>query len=350
MRLLNATTYEFQEYRHRGSRPPYAILSHRWFSDEIEFNKLELSELQNEDLKTPQLNKIRGTCHLAREEGLKWVWIDSCCINKDSSEELNRSINSMFMWYREADVCYTYLSDVVKLTRKAPFQQHNSKRNSEWFERGWTLQELLAPRKMKIFDMNWVEIGSRADLAADIQSVTGIEARFLDGSESFRSASIATRLSWQSKRTTTEEEDMAYSLLGIFDVDLVPTYGEGKRAFLKLQQKLVQNYRDESIFAWVAPGSRMPEHNRDWGHGEWGLLAPWVDCFEHSGDIVITGGKPKARPAGGIAPTPEGVKFPMPMKELDSFPTWMLPIFAFLPLLLGPFVWTGIRAYRHKIR
>jgi hypothetical protein len=138
----------------------------------------------------------------------------------------------MFKWYQEAAVCYTFLSDVVASEQQtAVFKRQGSEKSSEWFERGWTLQELLAPRKMKFFDMAWVAMGTRTQLAAAIERVTGIESRFLDGSEEFRRASIATRLSWQANRKTTEEEDMAYSLLGILGVSLVPTYGDGRQSF-----------------------------------------------------------------------------------------------------------------------
>lgn len=349
MRLLNATTYTFREFRQRESRPQYAILSHRWFDEEITYATLNPSELQDGDSRSPQLDKIRNTCHVAREERLEWVWIDSCCINKDSSEELNRSINSMFKWYQEAAICYTYLSDVVALGQKmATFKRKGSEKDSEWFERGWTLQELLAPREVKFFDMNWVFMGRRADLAAKIESVTGIEACFLDGSEAFRTASIATRLSWQAARKTTEEEDMAYSLLGILGVSLVPTYGDGKQSFLKLQQELLKSHRDESIFAWTIPGQHLPKHDRHWAQGQWGLLAPWIDCFQNSRDVVITG-KMQDRPAGGIEPIAGGVKFPMPMGELDHTP-WYFPFSAFLPPFLGPFIWLGVKKYRHKHR
>ncbi|KAF2663889.1 HET-domain-containing protein [Microthyrium microscopicum] len=366
MRLLNTTTYELQESRQGTTRPPYAILSHRWYPQEITYATLNSSGLQNDDIASPQLEKIRGTCRIARAENLEWVWIDSSNINKNSSEELNRSINSMFRWYQEAAICYTYLTDVVKSGQQpytsqqhdpekaskqqsSVFKRHDSNETSEWFERGWTLQELLAPRQMRFYDTNWTFMGTRSQLAPEIERITGIEAKFLDGSEAFRSASIAARLSWQARRKTTEEEDMAYSLLGIFDVDLVPTYGEGRKAFFKLQQKLLQNYRDESLFAWTAPKGRLPKHDRNWGPDQWGLLAPSIICFQNCGKFVISG-KSKERPAGGITPTAEGVKFPMPASELESWRTWMGMLSVFAPPFIGPFLWHGIRVYKHKHR
>ncbi|KAL9621542.1 MAG: hypothetical protein Q9160_004072 [Pyrenula sp. 1 TL-2023] len=351
MRLLNVTTFELREFRQRASRPKYAILSHRWFDQEITFDSFSASDLQDGRLRTPQLDKIRGTCRIAKGDKLEWVWIDSCCINKDSSEELNRSLNSMFKWYQEAEVCYTYLSDVLAADQKqANFKRSDSGKDSEWFERGWTLQELIAPRTMKFFDKNWVSMGTRAQLAKEISSITGIEVQILDGSEAFRSASLATRLSWQARRKTTEEEDMVYGLLGLMGVSLVPTYGEGRQAFTRLQQELLKTYRDESIFAWKAQGRHLPQHDRQWSQGQWGLLAPWVDCFQDSRDIVHNGsGKMRDRP-GGISITAGGVKFPMSRKELGSVaPRWFV-FSAFLPPFLGPFIWEGIRKYRHAHR
>lgn len=203
---------------------------------------------------------------------------------------------------------------------------------------------------MKFFDTDWVPIGTRAQLAAEIERVTGIEARFLDGSEEFRSASIATRLSWQSRRKTTEEEDMAYSLVGIMGVSLVPIYGEGRQSFLKLQQELLKSYRDESIFSWTAPASRLPKHDRQWGKGEWGLLAPWVDCFQDSRDVVSSK-KMGNRPAGGISPIAGGIKFPMPGKELRPMKSWEAPLVVLsLLVVIGPFIWLAIKSYRHSER
>jgi hypothetical protein len=242
----------------------------------------------------------------------------------------------MFKWYREAAECYAYLFDVVATEKDASvFKRESSNKCSEWFERGWTLQELLAPRAMRFFDKNWTVIGTRKELAPEIARITGIEVRFLDGSAAFRTANIATKLSWMAHRKTSKEEDMAYCLLGIFDVDLVPTYGEGRRVFLKLQQRLLQSYKDESIFAWkLPPGSRLPKHDHDWDQDEWGLLAPWFDCFQDSGDIVTTG-EAVYRPPGAITPIAGGVKFPAPITELRRNPGGMTLIFTVLVLTVG---------------
>ena len=267
MRLLNVQTYELKDIRQSAT---YAILSHRWYEEEITLESLNAAQLKNTRERSPQLDKIRGACARAKEDGLQWVWIDSCCINKDSSQELSRSINSMFQWYQKAAVCYTYLSDVVSSTPGADvFERQETKRQprkrySEWFERGWTLQELLAPPKMRFFDRKWRLIGTRAELKTAISRITGIGARYLTGTEDFRNASIATRLSWQAGRRTTEVEDIAYSLVGLLGVRLIPTYGEGSQAFQRLQEEILKTQPDESIFAWTAPAGSLPRHSRPW--------------------------------------------------------------------------------------
>ena len=137
MRLLNASTYELQEFRYTQSRPKYAILSHRWSADEVTFGASTASELLDLDIQSQPLDKIRGTCRQALEDGLDWVWIDSYCIDKTGTEELSRSIRSMFAWYSEAVVCYTYLVDVEAREDGIPtFKKIYSDQDSEWFERG----------------------------------------------------------------------------------------------------------------------------------------------------------------------------------------------------------------------
>lgn len=113
----------------------------------------------------PQLEKIRGACEIARQRGLQWMWIDTCCINKTSTVEENESINSMFKWYRDAKLCVTYLDDVRIGGKGPPAKERNinktpdifrsivdNRKYTAWFSRGCTLQELLAPRHMEFYD------------------------------------------------------------------------------------------------------------------------------------------------------------------------------------------------------
>ncbi|KIY00758.1 uncharacterized protein Z520_03423 [Fonsecaea multimorphosa CBS 102226] len=353
MRLLNVETYELQTIH--VENVTYAILSHRWYEEEITFETLNAAQLKNTQEQSPQLDKIRGACARAKEDELKWVWIDSCCINKASSQEMNESINSMFQWYQKAAVCYTYLPDVVSTTPGTDlFRPHETedwpaRKYSEWFERGWTLQELLAPRKMKFFDRDWQPIGTRADLARDISRITGIEARYLTGTVEFLNASIATRLSWQAGRRTTKIEDIAYSLVGVLDVQLVPFYGEGRQAFQRLQEEILKRHLDESIFAWTAPVGSLPSHSRPWVSDQWGLLAPSPDCFKNSRDIVINGPS-TSRPPGHIQTTVEGVTFPISIKDLmaSKYPqAWFAFYFLSTFTLIGPFAVQAYAKHRH---
>jgi hypothetical protein len=244
MRLINCKTLQIEEFF--GSNiPKYAILSHTWGSEEVSFTEFTT------DLKAARLKagfrKIDFTCRQAREEGLEYAWVDTSCIDKSSSAELSEAINSMFTWYKDAVVCYAYLTDVTKANFIKQFPE------SRWFQRGWTLQELIAPGRVVFFDSAWNELGSKSDLTALIYTITRIDKRVLAdsiASHGLRNYCIAERMAWASRRITTRIEDMAYCLLGIFDVNMPLLYGEGDKAFLRLQQEIVKVVNDDSIFAW----------------------------------------------------------------------------------------------------
>ncbi|KAH7408549.1 heterokaryon incompatibility protein-domain-containing protein [Phaeosphaeria sp. MPI-PUGE-AT-0046c] len=333
MRVLDTTTFELsfngQEYfRSQG----YAILSHRWLGAEITFQQIEgySHELRRAShrMNSPQLDKIRGACMTARQLGLRWMWIDSCCINKESSAELSESINSMFKWYRDAGVCITYLQD-VELTSPAQqqadlsiFFKSNSQLPSEWFSRGWTLQELIAPRDMRFFDTNWNYMGTKQSLATEIESITGVSAPYLTGAQDFREACIATKMSWMAGRTTTRQEDIAYGMLGLFGITMTPQYGEGQYAFLRLQHELLSKTTDESLFAWKMPDPNVgakfvitSSSETTWAPNEWGMLAPTPDWFRSCSNMTIEGGKRITRPAQVFQQVREGVQIPVSKVE-----------------------------------
>ncbi|KAF4972700.1 hypothetical protein FSARC_765 [Fusarium sarcochroum] len=326
MRCINTATFELHtstqiDFKQRG----YAILSHRWGSEEILFAQIgqfaqELRHTKSRHV-LPQLDKILGACNTAKQQGLQWIWVDNCCINKSDNSELSESINSMFKWYSEAVVCLTYLSDV----RKSPsttvgsqiFQSFETGEMTKWFTRGWTLQELLAPGKLLFYDTDWNYLGDKRELAESIEDVTGIAAHYLTGEKDFRIACIAAKMSWASKRETTREEDMAYSLFGIFNLHLPVQYGEGKGAFLRLQDALMAK-NDESLFAWKmpsdGPGSAyqiMPDSMVDLGPDEWGLLAPSPKWYEQCGKTTIQHKKSVMRQRGGFTRTPQGISGPI---------------------------------------
>lgn len=179
MWLLNCNTKQLRRFT-EDSTFPYAILSHTWGNHEVTFQQMEAlavspNVIASESTQSTEgYRKIEGCCNLARTQGFEWVWIDTCCIDKTSSSELSEAINSMFRWYRKADVCYVYLSDV-----SAPQDVHAQEstfRNSRWFNRGWTLQELLAPKVVEFYDSSWDLIETRSALGSLIQDITGIPA------------------------------------------------------------------------------------------------------------------------------------------------------------------------------
>ena len=159
----------------------------------------------------------------------------------------------MFKWYRLAVECYAYLPDVTWEREEISITQF---RKSVWFTRGWTLQELLAPKKVRFYDKDWRYFHTKRELASEITSVTNIDLKYLGGD--FTNASIATKMSWASRRRTGRPEDLAYCLLGIFDVDMEVRYGEGEyKAFIRLQKELIVNSNDESVFAWTVSYVRI---------------------------------------------------------------------------------------------
>ncbi|KAK0710685.1 beta transducin-like protein HET-E4s [Lasiosphaeris hirsuta] len=223
--------------------PPYAILSHTWGDGEVFFRDL----IDGTGKSKLGYDKIRFCGDKAWKDGLKFFWVDTCCIDKSNSVELQEAINSMFRWYRNATKCYTYLVDV-----SIPFPDVDNKsiwepafRASRWFTRGWTLQELIAPTSVEFFSREEVCLGNRTTLERAIHDVTEIPLEILRGGL-LSDFSVHDRMTWIEKRTTTREEDMAYSLFGIFDVQLPLIYSEGKqKAFRRLREEIIKASKSE---------------------------------------------------------------------------------------------------------
>ncbi|KAJ3938459.1 uncharacterized protein N0V96_011714 [Colletotrichum fioriniae] len=236
--------------------PPYAILSHTWGSGEVTFQ--EFADFNHAQEKAGWV-KIQKTCELARKNGLEWAWVDTCCIDKSSSAELSEAINSMFEWYELSAMCFAHLADLpVESPTLWMSESGLYKRACRWFERGWTLQELIAPKTLEFFDCEWNSRGFKTDSAVlrQLSAMTGIHgktARVLKNSAAIAEVSIAERMSWASKRQTTRVEDIAYCLLGLFRVNMPLLYGEGSRAFMRLQEEILKNSTDMSLFCWTAP-------------------------------------------------------------------------------------------------
>lgn len=269
----------------------YAILSHRWgrMKDEVlhadlvrycdpiilregGYISVDLDHPSAEPLKRKVgWYKICEALEQAQADGYDWLWVDTCCIDKSSSAELSEAINSMFEWYRNSAICYAFLDDV------ASDQEASIRRRefyaSQWFQRGWTLQELLAPAQVVFFSADWKALGNKRSLAEPISKITKISVEILCGAATIQSASIAKRMSWAAGRRTKRIEDRAYSLLGIFDISMPMLYGEGRRAFQRLQEEIMRTSDDQSIFCWI-------DHTI--GNARHGLLADDPDAFAHA--------------------------------------------------------------------
>jgi hypothetical protein len=222
--------------------PEYAILSHTWAQDNSK--EVTYAEVINGTGQEKEgFKKIRFCGEQASRDGLQYFWVDTCCIDKDNGAELSHSINSMFRWYRRAFKCYVYLSDVSTSKQEASDQlsEHTWElgfRKSRWFTRGWTLQELLAPTSVEFFSREGKRLGNKKTLETRIYDLTNIPASVLQG-KSLSQISIDERMRWIEHRETGQEEDKAYSLLGIFGVTMFPIYGEGVvKAFDRLWDKL----------------------------------------------------------------------------------------------------------------
>ncbi|KAK4446449.1 HET-domain-containing protein [Podospora aff. communis PSN243] len=276
MRLLNTRTLEL-EYFPKGDKPPYAILSHTWGTEEVLFEDARHGSAKLRACPKRGLDKVTKSAELALSDGYDYVWIDTCCIDKSSSAELSEAINSMFAWYRQSDVCYAFLEDYT--------HGRSDLADSRWFTRGWTLQELIAPFDVRFYDSSWSMFGDRLQLSSTIAKITSVDHHVLSFTFTpqalctngkghplpaptefgdttchicrettltllFQSYSVSTKMSWAARRETTRVEDVAYCMMGIFGVNMPLLYGEGGKAFRRLQEEIVRRSNDQTILAW----------------------------------------------------------------------------------------------------
>ncbi|PMD39310.1 HET-domain-containing protein [Hyaloscypha variabilis F] len=324
MRLLNTFTMRLEEYF--GSQiPSYSILSHCWSTDEVTFQDINQPNWRS----LRGAAKIEGACAVSRGYRQQYIWIDTCCIDKSSSAELSESINSMYRWYEKASWCYVYLEDVegenLYLSRAEPGTREpvlDEISRSRWFTRGWTLQELIAPKFIFFFNNEWQFLGDKYALKDIISRVTTIPEAILRRTEDITSCSISRKMSWAASRKTTREEDIAYCLLGIFGVNMPLLYGEGGRAFIRLQEEILKESDDQSIFAWglMNPkadrlGSEDRESSLDIGYQ--GVLATHPSSFAGSADIVPYPSDPDRQP---FSMTNRGLRIELPVLEQGKIP------------------------------
>ncbi|KAI7159613.1 hypothetical protein KC349_g4003 [Hortaea werneckii] len=285
MRLLHRDaqgTYHLKEIAD-ALEERYAILSHRWYPDGDILYADFANQHQPGTREKQGWRKLQYAVDQAERDGYRYVWIDTCCIDKTSSAELSEAINSMFFWYQRAQVCYAYLWDMSSecpplSDARVPGEEGEGKVTSDgdrdgqatdaasesdvlqqwrvtftecsWFTRGWTLQELIAPREVRFFGVDWNPLGSSHQLVDTIAARTLIDADLLRGRRKLKQYSIAQRMSWAADRVTSRIEDRAYSLLGLFDVNIPLLYGERDKAFMRLQEEIIRRSNDQSILAW----------------------------------------------------------------------------------------------------
>ncbi|KAI1735210.1 HET-domain-containing protein [Xylaria scruposa] len=314
MRLIDVETLELQDFH--SNVPRYAILSHTWADEEVTFQEYLAAtapDTKRHAYATRRAGyaKIVGACERARIDGLQYLWCDTNCINKSSSAELSEAINSMYAWYRDSEVCYAYLEDVVLDTicdEPGGSIKPGSLKDSRWFTRGWTLQELIVPNKVIFFDRMWKALGDRENLADHISRITRIHIGVLNDRNTVPEYSVAQRMSWAADRQTSRAEDIAYCLLGIFGVHMPLLYGEGLQAFTRLQEEIIKISDDQSIFAWVP--------HLDHQTTQTGALAIQPNDFYHCGSIVKgfnTSGTPHSLTNLGVS-----MELPMIQSSLDG--------------------------------
>ncbi|EME39864.1 hypothetical protein DOTSEDRAFT_117266, partial [Dothistroma septosporum NZE10] len=270
------------------SQVRYAVLSHVWsspqheilFSDLLDTCDTTIKRLEGHisvDLATSTLQQRPGWAKLAfaleqaDEDGKEWLWVDTACIDRSSSSELAQSINSRWHWLEGAAICYAFLGDVpLERWREMKFVRHLA---SSWFNDGWTLSDLIAPGHVVFYSMEWSRLGDKHELSRVLSIATQVPVPVLEGARSVQEESVAARMAWAASRQTSLFEDRAYSLMGLFDVSMPVLYGEGSKAFRRLQEEIIRSSDDLSIFCWKDAHICKPLH---------GLMADSPDAFVHS--------------------------------------------------------------------
>jgi hypothetical protein len=272
MRLLNVHSFKFEVYEHPNV-PRYAAASHRWV-EPTEATFSDVRKQRNTD--TLGYKKVEGFASFLRAHApdIDWLWIDTCCVDQKSSQEVNEAVNSMFNWYKRAAVCIAYLADVRSSADTQSDDCMSEFQKSVWFTRGWTLQELLAPEIVIFLAQRWEVIGHKGDhgstkllfhpgpsLNRVIAQITGIREMVLIDYEHSTTLTFEDKLKWAVNRNTTKEEDMVYCLLGIFEVHMYLIYGERvQEAFSRLKDAIERKRLKRKVESIEASGYDNPLH------------------------------------------------------------------------------------------
>ncbi|KAK7440030.1 hypothetical protein VKT23_017281 [Stygiomarasmius scandens] len=226
-RFIDTLTLKLVKFNDDSTVPPYAILSHRWISEK-EVVYAEYFQPRKETSFKSGYQKIRAACRKARQDGIRYIWIDTCCIRQGDHGDVAANVTSMYAYYQNAKVCYAYLGDISE-----EFDSSSSSRSralrllwSRWFQRGWTLQELVAPRTVIFFNKHWEWIGDKCGFRDDICLLTTIPRTVLSGEQSIQDVDVIARMTWAMRRETTRRQDGAYCLQGLLGVVVEPNYEE----------------------------------------------------------------------------------------------------------------------------
>lgn len=278
-RLLNTKTRAIEQFG-PGTLPRHALLSHTSWIPSAGRAVLENLDLNRNENAVAELEHtiIDKACRQAISDGYTYIWVESLCVEKNNAAALSEALNSMFQRYQSAEICYAYLGDVA--SGENAFLPDSESAKSRWFEQGWSLPELIAPPNLVFFTRDWAKIGTKSIRSRELAEITGIDEDILNGTKSLNSVSVARKMSWASKRKTLNREDIAYCLMGLFDISMTIRYGEGDTAFIRLQEEIMKNSEDHSLFAW-----RNPVNSSTLS----GLLATHPDRFVDSGHIYPYG-------------------------------------------------------------
>ena len=242
----------------------WIMFSHTWEGKEPTFWDVNLVDSVWKLDKSPLNEKLRQFCQTAREDGYRWAWSDTCCIDKGTSAILSQSLTSMYSWYEEAAETLVYLADVLSSSQLGALTK------SRWMTRAWTLQELLASKIIRFYDREWKPYLN--DMHTNHKESPAIKQELAHamgvGPETityFRPEHLGVRekLRLASTRNATVEEDIAYSLIGIFSSDITPRYGLGETALGQLLENIVARSGDVTVIAWtgksLAYNSALPD-------------------------------------------------------------------------------------------
>ncbi|KAH7001125.1 hypothetical protein EDB80DRAFT_721522 [Ilyonectria destructans] len=255
MLLLDIATRKLLHHGPATGWPAYAAVSHCREDTEITIN--DLHSLDTQDLKADSKRAsfawINRACSEARAFGVGKLWVDSLCIDRSSTAALSEAINSMFQIYQGSEVCLVHLSDIDSEKNPLDNPGHHIQ-HSRWTSRVWMLQELIASENLQFYDNQWKRVGNKKSLLSFLSRLLQVDRVVLENSEYLLQFPIGQRMCWASRLSAIRQEDVAYSLLGIFGVSMTILYGEGERAFIRLQEVILQDTDDATLFAWKSAG------------------------------------------------------------------------------------------------